>query len=137
MPSRVSGIIRILLDQGVPRDAAQELRAGGIDAVHVGDLGMSAATDTEILDAARAREAVIVTLDADFHTILAVSGANRPSVIRIWQQGLKAAAFVHLLGNLLSQCEADLRHGCIITVKQRKTTCHRLPIGTVGESEQS
>jgi predicted nuclease of predicted toxin-antitoxin system len=95
---------------------------------------MSAATDTEILEAARAREAVIVTLDADFHTILAVSGASAPSVIRIRQQGLKVGAFVYLLGNLLSQYEADLRHGCMITVKQRKTTCHRLPIGTVEES---
>ena len=116
MSSRLSGIVRILLDQEVPRDTAQELRAGGVDAVHVGDLGMPAATDTGILDAARAREAVIVTLDAGFHTILAVSGANRPSVIRIRQQGLKTAAFVHLLGNLLSQCEADRHSGRIRAV---------------------
>jgi predicted nuclease of predicted toxin-antitoxin system len=132
----VSEIIRLLLDQGVPREAAQQLRSAGLDALHVGDLGMSAAADIEILEAARAREAFIVTLDADFHAILAVSGASGPSVIRIRQQGLKAAALAHLLGNLLSQYEADLRHGCMITVKRRKTTCHRLPIGTTGESGQ-
>jgi predicted nuclease of predicted toxin-antitoxin system len=95
---------------------------------------MSAATDTEILGVARAREAVIVTLDADFHTILAVSGANAPSVIRVRQEGLKAAAVVNLLMNVLSQYEPDLCNGCMITVKQRKTTCHRLPIGTAEES---
>jgi predicted nuclease of predicted toxin-antitoxin system len=97
-------------------------------------MGMSAATDIEILEMARAREAAIVTLDADFHAILAVSGASAPSMIRIRQQGLKAEAFAHLLGSLLSRYEVDLRHGCVITVKQRKTTCHRLPIGMAGES---
>ena len=98
---------------------------------------MSAATDIQILEAARAREAVIVTLDADFHAILAVSGANAPSVIRIRQQGLKAAAFMQLLRSILSQHEDDLCHGCMITVKQRKTTCHCLPIGTAEKSGRS
>jgi predicted nuclease of predicted toxin-antitoxin system len=125
--------MRLLLDQGVPRDAVQELRAQGLDAVHVADLGMSAAADTDILEAARLRDAVIVTLDADFHAILAVSGAKLPSVIRIRQQGLKAAAFALLLGNVLPQYEGELAQGCMITVKQRKTTCHRLPIGTQEE----
>ncbi len=127
-------IIRLLLDQGVPRDTAQELRAEGLDALHVGDLGMSAATDTEILEAARTRETVVVTLDADFHTILAVSGAKAPSVIRIRQQGLKGAAFARVLRAALSHYEAELFQGCMITVKKHKTTCHRLPIGTAEES---
>jgi predicted nuclease of predicted toxin-antitoxin system len=127
-------VIRLLLDQGVPRDAAQQLCAKGFDTVHVGDLGMSAASDTEILDAARLRGEVVVTLDADFHAILAVSGAQMPSVIRVRMQGLNAAAFVRVLGMVLFHYQSDLCRGCMITVKERKTTCHRLPIGTVAES---
>jgi hypothetical protein len=33
----------------------------------------------------------ICTLDADFHSILAVAGAASPSVVRIRQQGLRGA----------------------------------------------
>lgn len=36
---------------------------------------MSTATDVDILSFALATNAIVVTLDADFHAILAVSGA--------------------------------------------------------------
>lgn len=77
----------LVLDQGVPRDAAGMLRDFGYECDHAGDVGMSAAADEEILRFALARNAVVVTLDGDFHAILAVSGAVGPSVIRIRIQG--------------------------------------------------
>jgi predicted nuclease of predicted toxin-antitoxin system len=40
--------------------------------------------------------AIVVTLDADFHAILAVSRASTPSVIRIRMQGLDALEVVEL-----------------------------------------
>ena len=79
--------IALVLDQGVPRDAALLLRDLGMDSTHVGDMGMAKAEDTAILEFARLREAVVVTLDSDFHAILANSGAEGPSVIRIRKQG--------------------------------------------------
>jgi predicted nuclease of predicted toxin-antitoxin system len=36
----------------------------GIAAEHIGDLGMARAADADILDVARQRQAVVVTLDA-------------------------------------------------------------------------
>jgi predicted nuclease of predicted toxin-antitoxin system len=41
--------MRLVLDQGVPRDAAALLRSLGYDCVHVGEIGMSKAGDEEIL----------------------------------------------------------------------------------------
>ena len=55
---------------------------------------MSRATDQEILAWAVGENATVVTLDADFHTILAVSGATAPSVIRLRMQGLNAPGVV-------------------------------------------
>jgi predicted nuclease of predicted toxin-antitoxin system len=72
---------------------------------------------------------MVVTLDADFHTILAVSGAGQPSVIRFRVQGLRARETVGLVQQVLAVFADDLRRGALITVKTRKTTCHRLPIG--------
>ena len=78
------------------------------------------------------RNAVVVTLDADFHAILAVSGAQGPSVIRIRLQGLGAPEVVAVVGKVLASFEAELKRGALITVKALKTTCHRLPVGMAG-----
>ena len=83
-------MIRLLLDEGLPRSAATLLSENGLDAVHVGELGMAGAADEAILEYARTSGSVIVTLDADFHSLLALSGASEPSVIRLRVQRLKA-----------------------------------------------
>jgi predicted nuclease of predicted toxin-antitoxin system len=88
--------MRLVLDQGVPRDAAASLRELGFDCVHVGEVGMSKAADDEIL-AWSGQDAIVVTLDADFHMILAVSGASRRSVIRLRMEGLDAPHVVALV----------------------------------------
>jgi len=75
--------MKLLLDQGLPRSAAALLTAAGIDSVHVGDLGLSTAEDATILQAGLEADRTVVTLDADFHALLAMSGAIAPSVIRI------------------------------------------------------
>jgi len=74
--------MKLLLDQGLPRSAAGLLRQEGLDAVHTGECDLSAASDGEILAVARAQGRVVITLDSDFHTILALEGASGPSVIR-------------------------------------------------------
>jgi predicted nuclease of predicted toxin-antitoxin system len=121
--------MRLVLDQGVPQDAAALLRRLGYDCMHVGEVGMSKAADEEILAFSLGRNAVVVTLDADFHTILAVSASQGPSVIRIRLQGLGAPEVVELVRKVLAGFEAELKRGSLVTVKALKTTCHRLPVG--------
>jgi predicted nuclease of predicted toxin-antitoxin system len=62
---------RLLLDQGLPASTAVLLRQSGWDVVHVSEIGMSRASDTDIVQRARAELRVCVTLDADFHSLLA------------------------------------------------------------------
>jgi predicted nuclease of predicted toxin-antitoxin system len=121
--------MRLVLDQGVPHDAAAHLRSLGHDCVHVSEVGMSKAADEDILAFSLARNALVVTLDADFHTILAVCGAQGPSVIRMRLQGLGAREVVEVVRKVLASFEEELKRGSLITVKALKTTCHRLPIG--------
>jgi predicted nuclease of predicted toxin-antitoxin system len=58
-------LIRLLLDQGLPRSTVKLLADSGWDALHVGDIGMARASDSDILDYARREQRVCVTLDAD------------------------------------------------------------------------
>jgi|ERR1039458_917341 predicted nuclease of predicted toxin-antitoxin system len=122
------GSVHLLLDQGLPRDAAERLRGEGINCTHVGEIGMAAAVDTEILERARLCNRVVVTLDADFHAIMAVRNASKPSVIRIRIEGLNGVAIADLLPRIVQQYGAELAAGCMITVKRRKTTCHQLSL---------
>ena len=73
----------LLLDQGLPYTAAKLLRDRGIDAIHVGDLGMAEAADRLILEQARLLNRAVCTLDADFHALMALGGHATPSVIFI------------------------------------------------------
>jgi predicted nuclease of predicted toxin-antitoxin system len=68
--------MKLLLDQGLPRSAAILLRESNIDAVHVGEIGMSEAEDIAIITRAEQDNRIVVTLDADFHTILALNELN-------------------------------------------------------------
>ena len=123
-------VVRLVLDQGIPRDAAIRLRTLGYECMHAGEIGMSRSADDAILAWSLGKNAIVVTLDADFHSILAVSGASGPSVIRLRIQGLGAHEVVELVRKLLIGFGADLERGSLVTVKAHKTTCHRLPIGS-------
>lgn len=121
--------MQLLLDQGLPRSAAGLLRDSGIDAVHVGEIGMAAAKDAEILQYAKREGRVVVTLDADFHALLALSSATSPSVIRIRIEGLKAAECTSLIQTILTQCLSDIEAGSALTVQDGRIRIRRLPIG--------
>jgi predicted nuclease of predicted toxin-antitoxin system len=41
--------MKLLLDQGLPRSTVSQLSKTRIEAVHVGEIGMAAAEDAEIL----------------------------------------------------------------------------------------
>ncbi|MCB0002956.1 MAG: DUF5615 family PIN-like protein [Anaerolineae bacterium] len=120
--------MRLLLDQGLPRSAAPMLSEGGIDTLHVGEIGYSTAEDAEIIKYAQAEDRVVVTLDADFHSLLAHSGATSPSVIRIRIEGLRAQPVANLLQVVCAQTEEDLVFGAVVTVQTGRVRVRRLPL---------
>ena len=81
---------RVLLDQGLAPGAAAILRGSGWDAVHVYEIGLHTAEDSEILDSARTEDRICVTLDHDFHAHLALTRSGGPSVILLRVQGQDA-----------------------------------------------
>ena len=120
--------MKLLLDQGLPRSSARLLRETGIDTVHVSELGHSTSVDAAILERGREEDRTIVTLDTDFHALLALSGAISPSVIRIRIEGLKGEATADLIRTVLTQCEQDLEQGAVVTVERRRIRIRKLPL---------
>jgi predicted nuclease of predicted toxin-antitoxin system len=120
--------MKLLLDQGLPRSAVTWLEEAGIDTVHVAEIGWSAADDTDILQRARDDERVVVTLDADFHALLALSAATSPSVIRIRIERLRAQALTNLLLRVIERLAEDLEQGIVVTVEPSRIRLRRLPL---------
>ena len=120
--------MRLLLDQGLPRSTVVFLKNEGIEALRVGEVGMASASDPQILDFARRGSRVVITLDADFHALLALSGARQPSVIRIRMEGFQAQDLAELLSHVLSTCDDALQKGAMVTVSERGIRVRRLPL---------
>ncbi|MCL2781032.1 MAG: DUF5615 family PIN-like protein [Actinomycetia bacterium] len=75
--------MRILVDANLSDKVARELRELGVEAIHVDDLGMRAASDAEILERAAHDGLVVVTLDDDFPQLLALSRAGVPLAVHL------------------------------------------------------
>ena len=121
-------MIKMLLDQGLPRTAASLLRERGWDVQHVSERGMSKAKDAAIIALARQEQRMVVTLDADFHALLAVAGATGPSVLRIRMEGLKADQVAALIERVLVLASDELSQGAMITLAEGKVRIKLLPV---------
>lgn len=120
--------MKLLLDQGLPLSAATLLCDAGIETRHVSQISMSAAEDGEIIQKARQQGFVVVTLDADFHTLLALEEAISPSVIRIRIERLRAEPLTELLLKVLNECYQELQLGAAVTVEPNRIRIRRLPL---------
>jgi predicted nuclease of predicted toxin-antitoxin system len=108
--------MKYLLDQGLARSTVEHLKAAGIESEHVGALGMAESTDAE------------VTLDSDFHALLAISNASQPSIIRIRIEGMKGDAVASVIQRVQAAAASELREGAAVTVTPRRISIRRLPI---------
>ena len=119
---------KLLLDQGLPRSTVTFLREAGWDVTHVSEIGMSRATDEEIIDHAKKQQSICVTLDADFHALLAVKDAQSPSVIRLRIEGLTGEQLAELLIKIWPKIENSVKDGAMVTVTKQAVRVRRLPL---------
>jgi predicted nuclease of predicted toxin-antitoxin system len=119
---------RIVIDQGLPATAAKVLRGEEFDAVHVREIGMHAADDTDILELASRESRVVITLDRDFPQILALTAATRPSVVLIRQQRLRTPELAEIIASIWRDYADALEQGCVLIVRRRGTRVRLLPL---------
>ena len=127
--------MKTLLDEGLPRRAATLLRERGADAVHLTEILERSTSDLAILEHARESGRVVVTLDADFHALLAIHGWSSPSVIRIRREGLSASDVSDLVIHLLSDHEDALQSGAVLSVRSHLVGIRRLPLTQLSPEE--
>ncbi|QDU87410.1 hypothetical protein Pla175_07700 [Pirellulimonas nuda] len=123
--------MRLLVDNALSPLVALSLTEAGHDAVHVRDLGMSAAADEAIFDLAASEERIVVSADTDFGTLLALRRESKPSVVLLRgatpRRPLEQAEL--LLANLPA-VEDDLAKGAVVVIQPGRVRVRRLPISS-------
>jgi predicted nuclease of predicted toxin-antitoxin system len=98
-----------------------------MDALHTEELGLTTATDGAIMERAVEDGRTCVTLDRDFHRLLAQSNATAPSVIRLRFQFLRPQSTTSLILAILRQAGPQLAGGLAVTATPRGTRIRKLP----------
>jgi predicted nuclease of predicted toxin-antitoxin system len=121
--------VRLLVDANLSHTVAEFLREAGHDAVHVRELGLQHASDSEILQAATMGERVIISENTDFGALLAHRQLSYPSFVLLRSvEPLTPQQQAMLLTANLPTVEKDLNDGAIAVLDRRRLRVRPLPI---------
>ena len=107
----------------------------GIEAVHWSSIGLTDATDIEIMSYAQQNGYSVFTNDLDFSAILASTSASGPSVIQIRAEDTRPEPHLDRVANVLVKYSSAIENGTVITIDQNKTRLHILPFTLPGKND--
>ena len=121
--------MKFLIDMPLSPTLALWLKGQGHDAVHVAELGMSRAPDSEIMARAILEHRTVVTADLDYPRLLALNGADGPSLILFRGGDWSEAEVIVRIGDALPNLtDPDIMQS-ILVVDRDRIRRRRLPIG--------
>ena len=120
--------MRFVADMPIARCTTTHLQSIGHDAIHLLDIGMERASDTEIAKLAVAEKRILLTMDLDFASILAVSKSALPSVIIFRLRDNRPSTVNSLLDKNLSKIAHELKKGAIAIFEEGRVRLRKLPI---------
>ena len=119
--------MKFLVDNALSPIVAQGLVDAGYDAVHVRDIGMAAASDSEIFEFAITENRIIISADTDFGTLLAFHEVAKPSFILFRQTEKRPFFQLTFLLNQLPALKDDLLSGCVVVFEDNRIRIRHLP----------
>jgi predicted nuclease of predicted toxin-antitoxin system len=120
--------MNFLLNMNVHRDMTAPLKQRGHICRHAGDIGMSRATDAEIVAEAKRTGEAIITHDLDYGHLLAFSGERAPSVLILRVRDLRTDEIMSRLDAVWNEIEVPLNEGAIVSLADKSLRIRRLPI---------
>lgn len=121
--------MKFLLDVNLPPSFGTRLYHLGHEAVHSGKLGLSKATDEDLLSFAESHGMVLITHDLDFGQLMAFSQKRKPSIVIFRVQKLGPAMLERLLVRSWNKIDKPLLDGAIVVVGEKDFRIRLLPIG--------
>jgi predicted nuclease of predicted toxin-antitoxin system len=104
------------------------LRQRKLDCVHVEELRRRGSVDESLVELASQSGRTIVTLDSDFHRILAHSNATSPSVIRLRMEKLREREAADVIFAPVFRYREALEKGAAVSASRLESRMRPLPI---------
>jgi predicted nuclease of predicted toxin-antitoxin system len=120
--------LKLLIDESLSARVAVLLVSAGHEAIHVGDLNMLGAPDTEVMAAASRDRRCVVSVDTDFGELLAVGKHTEPSVVLLRRAPHRPQEQAALLISALPLVDDDLDIGAIVVLTLDRARVRHLPI---------
>jgi predicted nuclease of predicted toxin-antitoxin system len=114
----------------VPRSLGRRLEAVGHECRHLGEIGLSRASDAAVVREAAAHGETILTHDLDYANLLAFSGAAGPSVIIFRTRRTDSGHLFARLAGAWPAIDRPLRDGAIVVLEDAATRTRPLPIAS-------
>jgi predicted nuclease of predicted toxin-antitoxin system len=122
--------MQFLVDNALSPAVAVALCHAGHDCIHVRDVGLSAAPDTEIFRYATSENRHVLTADTDFGTIAVTSGQKLPSIILLRIQPSTVEEDIDLSILAITNLSVEIESGCVVSVQRTGMRVRILP--TIG-----
>jgi predicted nuclease of predicted toxin-antitoxin system len=120
--------MKFLADMGISPRTVTWLKNQSYDAIHLNQQGLEKLPDEDILIKAKNESRIILTVDLDFGSLLAMSKSSLPSVI-LFRLGNQSRNIIESrLTEILDKCQDDLLKGAIISVNEDGFRIRSLPI---------
>jgi predicted nuclease of predicted toxin-antitoxin system len=120
--------MRFLADAGISPTTVEFLKQLGHDTTHIRTLGLQRASDTQVIELARAEDRIVLSFDLDFGDILALGVTDKPSVILFRLSDERAQSVNARLPTVLNEQIAQLETGALILVEDARYRVRKLPI---------
>ncbi|RZL22166.1 MAG: hypothetical protein EOO96_24070 [Pedobacter sp.] len=120
--------MKVLIDMNLSPEWVQEFKHAGFEAVHWSTVGRFDAPDSDLMDWARNHEYIVFTHDLDFGTALALTKAQKPSVIQVRTQNVSVTHLSKMVINTISNHTDFLEQGALIILDESKKRIRILPL---------
>lgn len=120
--------MKILIDMNLSPDWVDEFKLHKIKAVHWSAVGQFDAPDTLLIDWAIKNDYIIFTHDLDFGTALALTKAEKPSVIQVRTQNVTISHLRKMIFPTLKNYAELLAKGALLVLDEDKKRIRILPL---------
>jgi predicted nuclease of predicted toxin-antitoxin system len=120
--------MKILIDMNLSPDWVQEFKRFNIAATHWSPVGKFDAPDSALMDWAKKNDHIIFTHDLDFGTALALTKAEKPSVIQVRTQNVTISHLSKMVISAIKIYSDLLLVGALIVLDEDKKRMRILPL---------
>lgn len=120
--------MNVLIDMNLSPLWVQEFKSYGINSVHWSQVGAYDAPDSTLMQWARTNGYIVFTHDLDFGTALALTSAEKPSVIQVRAQNITINHLSKMVIETLLSQAGLLDNGALIVIDENKKRIRILPL---------